>query len=833
MRAIPVPPSRLLEQELMSRLGRLDLEAKVRLLSGKDHWSTYADESIGLRSLVLSDGTVGIRGVRWTEADTSINIPSATALAATFDARVAAAMGGVIGAEARRKGVDVVLGPVVNLQRTPYGGRHFEAFSEDPYLTAIMGAAMVRGIQAEGPATTAKHFIANEAETDRLNSNSVVPENVLREAYLAPFEAIVKAGGLGIMSSYNRVNGTPAVESDLLTEILEREWGFDGLVVSDWGAIRTVESTALGGTDLAMPGPRTMWAAGLVDAVRQGRVPEAAVDNKVLRLLRLAARLGALDGIEPLVDRDALPTPPSSESSGIRRLLRDTGAKGMVLLRNEDRALPLTTAARKIAVVGPAAVVPRTNGGGSAAVIAPPTVPPLEALRAAMPDTLFHYSEGVRPTTLVKTLSAANGSAPGGQGVVLIEFLDQEGRTLGSETRDRCDTLTYGMGYPDGVPEDEVKAIRASTLLTADTPGDYVFSAAGVGHAQVTVDGVARFDGDLIPINGDAVVGMSLPPQALIDFAMAPGQAVGVVFTYTPAQRTVASLRLGFDSAAPDADLLIAEAVESARDADCVIVFAGTGSEDEAEGFDRTTLALPGRQDELVAAVAAVSAKTIVVVNSGAPVLMPWRDQVDAILLTWFGGQEMGWAVADVLTGEAEPGGRLPVTFPSREEGLPSPQPQNGDVVYREGLAIGYRAGAETAPAYAFGHGLGYGSWSLSQLEAMAQEEGVAVTVRLRNHSARASREVVQLYLSPGQSRVERPALWFAGAAVSELPAGAEDTVSVTIPRRLFEHWDTAAGSWSLEPGIFHLRAGTSSADLPLMTDIRVGLAGADALRLG
>jgi len=823
MRANPVPHSALTEQEIIARLSRLDLEAKVRLLSGKDHWSTYSDESIGLRSLILSDGTVGVRGVRWTEADTSINIPSATAIAATFDPRVAISMGTVIGAEARRKGVDVVLGPVVNLQRSPFGGRHFEAFSEDPYLTAIMGASMVQGIQAEGPATTAKHFIANEAETDRINSNSVVPDNVLREAYLAPFEAIVKAGGLGVMSSYNRVNGTPAVESDLVTEVLEREWGFDGLVVSDWGAIRTVDSTALGGTDLAMPGPRTAWAGGLLDAVRQGRVPESVVDNKALRLLRLAARVGALDGIAPLVDREVLPTPPAAESPEIRRLLRDTGTKGMVLLRNQDGALPLTTAARKIAVVGPAAVAPRTNGGGSAAVIAPRTVPPLDALRAALPDARFQYAEGVRPNTLVKTLSAANGRAPGGEGVVLIEFLDQDGRALGRETRDRCDTLTYGMGYPDGVPEDAVKAIRASTRLSVEAAGDYVFAAAGVGHAHVTIDGVVQFDGRLIPINADAVVGMSLPPQAIMELAMTPEHPLEVVFTYTPEQRTVASLRLGFDSAVPDADRLIAEAVDAARDADCAIVFVGTGSEDEAEGFDRSTLALPGRQDELVAAVAAASTKTIVVVNSGAPVLLPWRDKVDAILLTWFGGQEMGWAVADVLTGTAEPGGRLPVTFPSREEGLPSPQPVDGDVVYKAGLNIGYRAGGENQPAYMFGHGLGYGEWSLSELESRGNKEGVTVSVRLRNHSERTSREVVQTYLSRRQSGVERPALWYAGAAVAELPAGAEETVFINLPRRLFEHWDSSSGSWSLEPGVFQLHAGTSSAELPLGTDIRLG----------
>lgn len=823
MSLTPSPDLPGTEQELRSRLAWLDLETKVRLLSGRDHWSTYPVAEIGLRSIVLSDGTVGIRGVRWSEEDTSINIPCTPAIAATFDEAVARSMGHVIGADARRQAVDVILGPVVNLQRSPYGGRHFEAFSEDPWLTAQLGVAMVEGMQAEGRATTVKHFIANEAETDRMNSNSVVEERVLREAYLVPFEAIVRAGALSVMSSYNSVNGVLATDSALITEVLKGEWSFDGLVVSDWTAIRSVEKSAAAGTDLAMPGPHTPWAAGLLDAVRSGQVAEGTIDDKVLRLLRFAARLGALEGIAPLVDSHSLPAPPPAEAPEIRDLLRSAAARGTVLLRNEGKILPLDPVAlRSIAIIGPAAASPRTNGGGSATVVAPATVSPLAALRAVLAGTEVRYAEGARPFTLVRPLSAANGSAPNGGGVVLVEFLDAQGGVLGSELRDRPDTLIYGMGYPAGVPQDEVAAIRASTRLSVASDGDYLLSGAGVGHAQIVVDGEVRFDDVLVPINSDAVVGMSLPPQAVIELDLVAGRLVDVVFTYTPAANTVAALRLGFDAVASDGDALIAQAVEVARGADVAVVFVGTSSEDEAEGFDRRSLALPGRQDELVHAVAAVNPNTVVVVNVGAPVLLPWRDEVGAIVLPWFGGQEMGWALADVLTGRAEPGGRLPVTFPAAEVNLPSPFPVNGDVVYREGLDLGYRAYSRSGdmPAYPFGHGLGYTDWTLDDVRGDGTQDGVRVTARLTNTGAHLGRQVAQVYLSRTDSAVQRPAIWYAGAAAHEVAAGGIETISIAVPRRAFEHWDVASGSWALEPGTFRIHVGFSSMDLPHTVDV-------------
>ncbi len=818
------------EAEIRRRAGTLSLEAKVRLLSGQDHWSTYAEPAIGLRSIVVSDGTVGIRGVRWSEEHTSINTPSATAIAASFDPTMAHAAGVLIGDEARRKGVDVVLGPVVNLQRSPYNGRHFEAFSEDPVLTASIGAAMVAGIQERGPATTTKHFVGNEAETDRLNSDSVIDEQALREVYLTPFEEIVAAGGAGVMSAYNRVNGTSATDTDLLSDVLKGEWGFDGLVISDWGAIRSVVESGNGPTDLAMPGPRTRWAAGLVDAVRDGRVRQAAVDDKVLRLLRLAARVGALTGIDPLVDASQLPAAPVAEDAGIAARLRRLGAAGTVLLRNEPvngkRLLPIDpTTISTIAVIGPVATAPRINGGGSAAVIPPPVLTPLDAIVTAFPDADVRYAEGARPATLISPLTARHGAARLGSrtGVVLVEFLAADGEVVGQELRDQCDTLIYGMGYPPGVPEERVARIRATTAISVDADGNYLLACAGVGHARVSIDGDVRVDETLTPINADAVVGMSLPPQAILHLALTAGKPINVTFEYTPAPRTVAALRLGFDAAAASDEDLLAAAVAVATGADLALVLVGSGPEDEAEGFDRSDLALGGRQDDLVRAVAAANPRTVVVVNAGAPVLLPWRSEVAAIVLPWFGGQEMSTSLVEVLTGIAEPGGRLPVTFPAVEgPPLASPVPVDGRVVYSEGLQIGYRAFARSGiePAYAFGFGLGYTSWSLGSPTAQNTPEGVTVRVPVQNTGERAGRQIVQVYLSRPESTVNRPAIWFAGAAAATLSAGAEEVVEIRLPRRRFEHWDPAAHAWALESGAFRLAVGTSSERLSAEFDV-------------
>jgi len=368
------------EAVLRERLASLSLEQKVRLLTGADFWSLHPEPAIGLRRLVLSDGPAGVRGERWDERDPSANVPSPTALAASWDEARVERIGRLLAAEARRKGAEVLLAPTVNLHRSPYGGRHFECFSEDPLLTARIGVAYVRGLQAGGVAACVKHFVANDSETDRFSVDARVDQRALRERYLPPFEAIVhQAGVWAVMAAYNSINGTTATEHPMLREILKDEWGFDGVVMSDWYAARSTEPAANAGLDLVMPGPSGPWDDKLVTAVRDGRVPEAAIDDKVLRLLRLAARVGALDGLDPAVPL-AAPWPDDTVAAE----LRESAAAGFVLLRNADvdgaPVLPLDRSVLgRVAVLGPNAAVARTLGGGSATVFPPYTVSPLQA----------------------------------------------------------------------------------------------------------------------------------------------------------------------------------------------------------------------------------------------------------------------------------------------------------------------------------------------------------------------------------------------------------------------------------------------------------------------
>ncbi len=293
-------PLALEESELAARVASLSLEQKVRLLTGADFWSLHPEPAAGLRRLVVSDGPAGVRGERWDERDPSANVPSPTALAATWDEELVEELGGLLASEARRKGVDVVLAPTVNLHRTPFGGRHFECFSEDPLLTARIGVSYVCGLQDGGVGATVKHFIANDSETERMTVDVRVDERTLRELYLAPFEAIVREAGVwSVMASYNAVNGEPMTESSLLYDILQRELGFDGVVMSDWFATRSTTPSASAALDLVMPGPDGPWGDALLAAVDAGEVDPAAIDDKVLRILRLAARVGALDGTAP------------------------------------------------------------------------------------------------------------------------------------------------------------------------------------------------------------------------------------------------------------------------------------------------------------------------------------------------------------------------------------------------------------------------------------------------------------------------------------------------------------------------------------------------------
>jgi beta-glucosidase len=776
------------ERVLAERLSRLSLEQKVRLLTGADFWALHDEPAIGLRRLVMSDGPAGVRGERWDEREPSANVPSPTLLAATWDEARIERLGRLLAAEARRKGVDVVLAPMVNLHRTPYGGRHFESFSEDPLLTARIGAVYVRGLQAEGVAATVKHFVANDSETERYTLEARVDERALRELYLAPFEAIVRdAGAWTVMAAYNAVNGPTMTESPMLQEILHDEWGWDGLVMSDWTAARSTQGAGNAALDLAMPGPAGPWGDALVAAVREGRVSEAAVDAKVLRLLRLAARVGALEGVEPA----APPARPWSDEA-VAAELRATAAAGFVLARN-DGVLPLQRL--KVALLGPGAAVARTLGGGSATVFPPYTVSPLDGLKAAGFEVT--HATGVKAHTRIPQATAA--MLPDG---VHVRFLGAGDEQLAAEHR-------YGAAFTWlGTLPPGTTAIELRATLTVG-PGEHVLGVTGVGRHRLTLDGEELFD-RRVELSPGADLGEAVlrPPQYGVPVTLDRDTELVLRYELEP-EAFMAAVHLNVEPPFGDPDAELERAVALARDADVAVVVVGTNEEVECEGVDRDSLALPGRQDELVARVAQANPRTVVVVNAGAPVLLPWADEVAAILLAWFPGQEFGNALADVLTGATEPGGRLPTTWPRTEEGLPSTTPQDGILSYDEGIFIGYRAyerdGRE--PLFPFGHGLGYTTWEYLSVEPAETH----VTVRLRNTGARRGREVVQVYASRPDSAVERPPRWLAGFEIAEAGPGEEVAVEVAIAPRVLAHWD---GGWTVEPGAFTFSAGPVAAAL-------------------
>ncbi|WP_055555074.1 glycoside hydrolase family 3 protein [Streptomyces sp. NBRC 110028] len=818
----PNADSRLTDDNPVAKLvASLSLEGKVRLLTGGTFWRTHAEPAIGLDSMLLSDGPSGVRGERWDERAPSLSLPSATCLAATWDTGLAHRYGEVLAREARAKGVHAVLGPTINLHRSPLGGRHFECFSEDPFLSGALATGFIRGLQDHGVAAVPKHYVANDSETDRLTVDIRADERTLREVYLAPFETAVTEGGTwAMMSAYNAVGGVTMSENDLLRHPLCTEWGFDGVVVSDWTAVRSTEASAAARQDLAMPGPDGPWGDRLVAAVREGRVSEAAVDEKVGRLLRLASRVGALEG------HPAPEEPPRIPES----FPREAAVAGMVLVRNVPGGLPWAAQElRSVAVSGPAARTPRVQGGGSATVVPAGTSSPLEALRAALPGVAVGYDIGTAVPDAPVPLPPHTLTNPftGGAGL-RARFLDAHGAEVFSEDRFATDLVWFGTTPPGA------RTLELTTRYRPDQDGPAELAVAGAGHTVLHLDGEPVMEADFRADRAQALVAeVFVPPTASTSVRLEAGREVELRVVHDLASRAGASrtgsvvLSLGLLPVVPDPDAEIARAAEQARHAQVAVVVVGTTSRAESEGRDRVTLALPGRQDDLVRAVAAANPRTVVVVNAGSPVLMPWRNEVAAVLLTWFPGQDFGAALADVLLGVREPGGRLPTTWPAAEEDVPvlSTRPVDGRLVYEEGLHIGYRAWlrAGRTPAYAFGHGLGYTTWRLDDLSVPSRIRpgaGLTATVRVTNSGPRPGKQVVQVYVSRPDSAVDRPARWLAGFTPVHLAPGKSADVAVELPDRAFAHWE--GESWCHEPGAFLVHAGTASDDTPLTQEVHL-----------
>jgi beta-glucosidase len=749
--------------DLDERLSRLTLERKVRLLTGASMFTLRGDDEIGLAEMAFSDGPTGVRGLDFTGGPLTCLFPNATLLASSWRTETAAEVGRLLAEEAERQHIHVVLGPTVNLHRSPLGGRLFEAYSEDPLLTGHLAAAYVSGLQSQGVGACVKHLVANEAETERHGVDSVVDERTLRELYLLPFEiAVADADPWSVMAAYNNVNGIPATEQGPVNNgILKGEWDWDGLLMSDWFATRSAGPAANGGLDLVMPGPTGPWGPALVAAVESGEVDESVVDDHLRRLLLLASRVGALD--EPRTWRTELPEPGGAVR---REQLTRLAAEGMTVLAN-DGTLPLDRDAA-VALIGRPALETTCMGGGSASVRAPHQVSIAEGVAGLDGVTVV---DGVAVRARPRAGSfGMRVRTYGASGALLSDALSDEARTVGNM-----------------VDQDLAEPVTR-VVMSATVPGGAMrVGFLGVGTATVTV-GADSYDVTLesesTDIGGDFLrppgwqtdVVLDGPTDLVADVTLAGWSGLGLVAEPTP----------------PTDDEAIESAVAAAAAADVAVVVVGLTEEQETEAFDKSTLALPGRQDELVWAVAAAARRTVVVVNAATPVLMPWRDEVDAILLAGLPGQEGGHAVAAALLGDIEPAGRLVTSYPSADGASPAWEvvPTDGRLAYDEGVWVGYRGFAgrrAPEPAYWFGWGLGYGAWEYG---AVSLADSV-VTVELTNVSARTSREVVQVYLEPAE---EGQPVRLVGWTTVSLVAGESRNVRVECDPRAARTW--ADGAW-------------------------------------
>lgn len=761
-----------------------DSEELVRPLAGSDWWNVPGSGDVpGFR---VSDGPSGARGQLFMGGPPSVSFPCGAALGATWDVDLVGRVGAALAEEARAKGAHVLLGPTVNLQRTPLGGRHFECFSEDPVLTAELAVAYVEGLQGAGVAACVKHLVANDQEHDRFEVSSEPDERTLREVSLLPFEhALRRAGAWSTMAAYNRLHGTHCSQHErLLTTILRDEWGWDGVVISDWFAVHATVEPAMAGLDLEMPGPPLHWGPALAAAVARGDVPVEVIEAKRARLAQLGRRTGAHRG----------PAPEESPggSPAAVAIAREAAAAAAVLLRNEG-VLPLDPdALGHIAVVGPNADREVIQGGGSARVTPTDVVTVAMGLQERLGDSVV-VAPGPRASRGTPTLPGADLRRADGTTGADVSIVGADG-VVRARLRPRDLSIIF-MDDAGVVTAGEWSA-HLSATYTPRATGPHRCKVKTNGDATLTVDGA--------------------PVTDVVDLEAGVPVALELVARGDPGMRLLAELRC----APPEAPDALEHSVATARDADAAIVVVGLDGDWETEGRDRDALDLPGRQVELIRAVAAAQPRTVVVVVAGSPVDLSWAAEVPAVLWVWLPGQEGGRAVADVLLGDAEPGGRLPCTLPARLEDTPSfLDTEPGVLRYPEGVFTGHRwydaRGIE--PAFPFGFGLGYTTWALGDPIVggpIEPDDVVQVRVPVTNTGGRRATCTVQVYVGhPGapRPRAVRELRGFAKVAVD---AGGADEVVVTLTMRDLAHWDPVAEAWVAEAGEHLVWAGTSSRAL-------------------
>ena len=804
-----------MEQAVDAVLRRMTLEEKVSMCQGGSQRGTAVIERLGIHEMLLYNGNRGINGG-------GTFFPSGIGQAAAWDPDAVKRVGAAIAREAKAKNFPVLLAPAINIQRDPVCGRVFEYYTEDPFLNGQLAAAFVKGVQGERVVACAKHYAANSQETNRDGVSSEMDERTLREIYLPGFEAAVNAGAWSVMSGANQFRGESCCQNDyLLNQVLKRDLGFKGFVITDWSGAKDTLKAANGGCDLSMPGKPTspFSKEALMDVVKSGAVQESTINDKVRRLLRAAYFCGHLAGSPPwektVVDFGAH-----------RQLALEIAREGMVLLKNEGGLLPLKRGkVKSIAVIGPNADRPLL-GGGSSGLKPPYYITALQGLRDRLKDCTKIIDVPFDVGAAWEVISDKYVKTPDGKPGLAVVY---SGIRTGSKDKpaklSRIDAkidFNWEMASPDRFLIDS-EAFRGTWhgKLNAPVSGAYLMRISGSGDdIDLIIDGknvLRKFQGTVLLQSIDATVNLE------------QGREYDLVVKYS---KKSGDAWVKFDWIRPDSGEAMAKALEksvaAAREADVALVFVGLDHGYDTEAADRENLRIPPYQDALIEAVLKANRKTVVIMNNGSPIEMdPWLKKIPAVLEAWYPGLEHGHAIADVLWGDYNPSGKLPITFPARyadSPAYPSRQKENRTKIARfnEGVFVGYRWFDEhkIQPLFPFGHGLSYTTFDYKNLVAENDRDMVRVSVDVKNTGLREGTEIAQFYVSPPNGGVPRPPQELKGIARVSLKPGESRCIAVTMNRRAFAYWDEKAADWVVQPGEYKIVAGSSSGDIRLVTSI-------------
>ena len=798
----------------------LTLDEKVSLLSGFNSWYTNKIEKKNIPSIKMSDGPNGVRGDS-NSGKSSACFPCAISIGSTWDLSLINDIGIALGEEAQAKDVDVLLGPTINIHRHPLGGRHFESFSEDPFLTGKIATNYVQGVQSKNVAACLKHFVGNDTEYERHSISSNIDAQTLREIYLLPFEMGIKEGNAKVvMSAYNKLNNIfCSSHQDLLIKILKEEWGFDGYVVSDWGAALETIENANGGLDLEMPGPSNVWGKALIDAVEASEVSEKLIDDKVKRILTVAEFSNRFQ--KPQIKAEQAIDQPKH-----RLLLRKAAADGMVLLKNEG-SLPLKKNIKKLAVIGPNALEAQIIGGGSASLRPHYQIHPLEAVQERLGhETEILYSKGCHTH---KYLPKINEELMEEKDGFLVEYFDgnQFDKNLILEERLTGSKFWVFEGFAKDVISKEERpdiSVRFSCTYKPDISGLHEFEIFGIGKCRLLIDGNELIDNWTSMDPGEAFFTFgSASKKGVINLQKGEAYKIEVQYKF---EGSFPAVYIGCQ--APDDVDIFQEALETASHADDVILIVGTNSDWETEGNDRADFNLPANQNKLIEAILEANQNTVVVINTGSPIHMPWEKKAKAIIQTWFAGQEFGNALVDILSGEVNPSGKLPTTFPVKIEDTPAYKNYPGknlQMNYDEKLLVGHRwyESNSIKPLFCFGHGLSFTSFNYQNLEVTTGSDFVVTCkFEIQNTGDISGLEIAQCYVGFASPLPGEPYKTLQGFVKEEIGANELKKVEIKLGPRNFSFWSVETNTWQIREGSYQILIGSSSENILLQANINL-----------